>query len=158
VEDLVVILTLPAALIEWTNIAWPELLRVGGLGAIQYRVVDRLPFGKDAAAMTWRGEVLVQREWIQPALADLGPNNQLNLRHLWAVAILAWHEPLHVLEQHERPWILYLLRYVWQWMLAGFRYREIDEESRAYEHQHAMSQRWYDTHPGTPPVWSRPQT
>lgn len=150
-------LTLPQPLIEWTNVAWPELLKVGGLGAIRFRVVDRLPFGSDAAAMTWRGEVLIRREWIQHALIDLGPNNEVNLRHMWALHILAWHEPAHVLEQRGRPWPIYLVRYVWQWVRGGFRYRQIAEESHAYEFEQRMAQRWADEHPMAPVDWKRPE-
>jgi hypothetical protein len=151
-------LTLPPALIEWTNEAWTELLKVGGLGAVKFRVVEQLPFGADAHAMTWRGEVLIRREWIQPVLNDLGPNNELSLRHLWAVSTLAWHEPVHVLEQRGIAWPFYLLRYVWQWIRGGFRYRQIAEEVHAYEHQAKLAQRWRNA----PPVvidgwsWTRP--
>jgi hypothetical protein len=152
------ILALPQPLVEWTNVAWPDLLKVGGLGAIRFRVVDKLPFGSDAYAMTWRSEVLIRREWIAPALVDLGPDNTLSLRHLWAVSVLAWHEPHHVLEQRGRPWVLYLLRYVWQWVRAGFSYRGIDEEEHAYEHQARLAERWRSGPPVVMPdwIWMRP--
>lgn len=151
-------ITLPQVLIEWTNAAWPELNAIGGLGAVRYRVVDKLPFGSDAAAMTWRGEVLVPREWIAPALVDLGPNNELALRHMWALHILAWHEPHHVLEQRGRAWLLYLCRYVWQWVCAGFSYRSIDEEEHAYDQQGQLAQRWQANPPMAAPdtLWRRP--
>lgn len=152
------ILTVPQPLIEWTNVAWPELLKIGGLGNIKFKVVDKLPFNSKAHAMTWKQEVLIRREWIQPALNDLAGNSEINIRHMWCLNVLAWHEPIHVLEQRRRPWFLYLLRYVWQWFKDGRDYRKIDEEEKAYDHQDKLLQRWKDNPPINSPdwIWKRP--
>lgn len=136
-------LTLPQTLISWTNHNWPELAQIGGLESIELEVRDKLPFGSSAAAMTWRGRVLIRRSWIEPALHDLLPGNVLNPRHLWAISVLAFHEPHHVIEQRGKSWWGYLARYVWQWIRGGFSYRKIDEEEHAYEHQADLEQRYW---------------
>ena len=151
-------ITLPQILIEWTNNKWPELVKIGGLGSVKYKVVEKLPFNSDAAAMTWRGEVLIKRDWIAPALLDLGTNNEISLKHMWALAVLAWHEPCHVIEQRKTSWLTYLLHYGMNclrgWAKGKGLYRGNSEEECAFEHQAKFSQKWNDELPAQVSGWS----
>lgn len=129
---------LPQHICTWTDAHWPALAQAGGLASVRFRVVDTLPFWSNAAAMTWCGEVLVRREWVAPALDESG---NLNPRHMWAVQILAWHEPWHVIEQRQRSWPAYLLRYVWGCVKA-LSYRDSAEEADAYRWQAQLLELW----------------
>jgi hypothetical protein len=130
-------LNFPAVVIEWTNKNWPELAKAGGLEAVELVVVDRLRFNSQARAMVWNGVVEIRRGWIEPALADLD-GQTLKARHVWALETLAFHEPVHVLEQRSTFWPFYLLRYFWHFLKFGG-YRKIPEEVRAYRRQEAMT-------------------
>jgi len=133
---------LPAPVYPWTDIYWPELAKAGGLASVEYEVVDHLPFRAKAHAMTWRGRVLLRREWIAPALGDMD-GNTINPRHLWAIETMAFHEPYHVIEQRKMPWRSYLLRYIWQWIRGGFSYRNIQEEIEAYAQERKLADIWF---------------
>ena len=92
-------LTFSPRVIRFTNAAWPELAQLGGLGGVRVRVVRFQPWLSPVAAMAWRGEVLVRRGWIAPCLHDLGPGNEIPDKHIWAISLLAWHEPHHLAER-----------------------------------------------------------
>ena len=133
------LIKLPSEVIEWASKNWQEI----DLNSVEFEVVDRLPFGSSADAMTWRGRVLIRREWIEPALSDLREGNTLNARYLWAVILLAFHEPVHVIEQRKRSWWLYLARYVWQWV-TGPGYRNLKEEIKARDNSEKLGSRFFE--------------
>ena len=148
-------LTFSPRVIRFTNAAWPELAQLGGLGGVRVRVVRFQPWLSPVAAMAWRGEVLVRRGWIAPCLHDLGPGNEIPDKHIWAISLLAWHEPHHLAEQQGRSWSAYVACYLGQWIKAGFRYRKMAEERAAYARQARLTRMWAE-HAQVPTEWSRP--
>lgn len=131
------------------NIRMPELVTnfaneqfATKLQDITYKVVERLPFGSDAYAMSYKGNVLVRKGWIEPALSDLRDGNEIHPRHLWAISTLAFHEPHHIDKQRSTWWPFYLLKYVLNTVFHGG-YRKNTEEVKAYERQIELTRAWF---------------
>ena len=50
------------------------------------------------------------------------------------------HELIHAAQAQEcHGWTLFYIRYLWQWMRVGFKYRQIPFEKEAYDHDHDLN-------------------